>query len=106
MDGTMAGLTPSLNQYRGRHIRYWKVLIVPVEKLAPGVIGKIQVGAEPGDSAQVSVPAWAVPVAAGTVPNAPVALGPDPPEVLFEQPARTSAPATAQAASILRALRG
>ena len=48
MDGTTTGLTPLPYQYSGRHISYWKVLIVVTEKLAPGVTGKIQVGAEPG----------------------------------------------------------
>jgi hypothetical protein len=42
-----------------------------VEKLAPGVTGKIQVGADPGGNAQVSVPACGVPLAGGTEPNAP-----------------------------------
>src|SRR5438270_6072384 len=71
MDGTTTGRTPLPYQYSGRHIRYWKVLIVPVEKLAPGVTGKIQVGAVPGASAQVIVPACGVPLAGGTEPYAP-----------------------------------
>ena len=31
IDGTTTGRTPLPYQYSGRHIRYWKVLIVPVE---------------------------------------------------------------------------
>ena len=71
MDGTITGLTPLPNQYSGRHISNWKLLVSVVDRLAPGVTGKIQVGADPGDSAQVIVPACGVPLAAGTEPNAP-----------------------------------
>src|SRR5262252_5648458 len=99
MDGTATGWTPLPYQYSGRHIRYWKVLIVPVEKLAPGVTGKIQVGAVPGDSAQVSVPACAVPLAAGTSPNAPDVVFTDPLGAALEQAARPMAAATAPTAS-------
>src|SRR5690348_511297 len=99
MDGTTTGRTPLPYQYSGRHIRYWKVLIVPVEKSAPGVTGKIQVGAVPGDSAQVSVPACGVPVATGTEPNAPVAEAPEPLGAALEQAARPTAPSMAQQAS-------
>ena len=88
-------------QYSGRHIRYWKVLIVPVEKLAPGVTGKIQVGAVPGDSAQVSVPACAVPVAAGTSPNAPDVEDTDPLGAALLQAAKPRAAATEATASIV-----
>src|SRR6516225_10786598 len=99
MAGTATGWTPLPYQYSGRHIRYWKVLIVPVEKFAPGVTGKIQVGAVPGDSAQVSVPACAVPVAAGTSPNAPDVEDTDPLGWALEQAARPMAAATAPTAS-------
>src|SRR5690348_15526916 len=99
MDGTATGWTPLPYQYSGRHIRYWKVLIVPVEKLAPGVTGKIQVGAVPGDSAQVSVPACAVPVADGTEPNAPDTELTDPLELALLHAARPVAAATAHTAS-------
>jgi hypothetical protein len=74
---------------------------VPVEKLAPGVTGKIQVGAVPGDSAQVSVPACAVPVAAGTSPNAPDVVDTDPLEGALLQAARPMAAATEATASIV-----
>src|SRR6516225_11451271 len=96
MDGTTTGRTPLPYQNSGRHIKYWKVLIVPVEKLAPGVTGKIQVGAVPGASAQVSVPACGVPLAGGTEPNAPDTLETDPLEPALLQAARPRA--TAQAA--------
>src|SRR5690348_16097521 len=99
MDGTTTGRTPLPYQYNGRHIRYWKVLIVPVEKLAPGVTGKIQVGAVPGASAQVSVPACGVPLAAGTEPNAPVVEATDPLEGALLQAVRPTAAATAPTAS-------
>ena len=67
------------------------------ELLAPGVTGKIQVGAEPGDSATVIVPTCGVPLAGGTVPNAPEM---DPVLVLLlAQEARTIAPATTNTAS-------
>src|SRR5689334_3928720 len=99
MDGTTTGRTPLPYQYSGRHIRYWKVLIVPVEKSAPGVTGKIQVGADPGDSAQVSVPACGVPLAAGTEPNAPVVEVTVPLEGALLQAARPVATAMAHAVS-------
>src|SRR5215471_14075874 len=101
MDGTATGCTPLPYQYSGRHIRYWKVLIVPVEKLAPGVTGKIQVGAVPGDSAQVSVPACAVPLAGGTEPNAPDTEFTDPLELALEQAASPAAAVTAHTASAM-----
>src|SRR6516162_10041812 len=99
MAGTVTGCTPLPYQYSGRHIRYWKVLIVPVEKLAPGVTGKIQVGAVPGDSAQVSVPACALPLAGGTAPNAPDTEFTDPLELALLQAPRPVAAATAHIAS-------
>src|SRR5215472_12579451 len=99
MDGTTTGRTPSPYQYSGRHIRYWNVLIVPVEKLAPGVTGRIQVGAVPGASAQVSVPTCGVPLAGGAEPNAPVVPDTEPPELALEQAARPIAQATAHATS-------
>src|SRR5215471_16035349 len=99
MDGTTTGRTPLPYQYSGRHIKYWKVLIVPVEKLAPGVTGKLQVCAVPGDSAQVSVPACAVPLAAGTEPNAPDVPGTEPLEAALLQAARPMAATTPQTAS-------
>src|SRR5580700_10276249 len=103
MDGTTVGLTPLPYQYSGRHISYWKLLVSVVDRLAPGVTGKIQVGADPGDSAQVIVPATGVPLAAGTVPNAPVELVIPPPELALLQAARPMATATAHtAASIAR----
>src|SRR5215831_10712053 len=101
MDGASTGWTPLPYQYSGRHIRYWKVLIVPVEKLAPGVTGKIQVGAVPGDSAQVSVPACGVPLAAGTSPNAPDVVFTDPLGAALLQAARPMAAATEATASIV-----
>jgi hypothetical protein len=67
--------------------------------LAPGVTGKIQVGADPGDSAQVSVPACGVPLAAGTDPNAPVVVVTEPLGAALEQAARPMAAATAPTAS-------
>ena len=72
---------------------------MPVEKFAPGVTGKIQVGAVPGASAQVSVPACGVPLADGTAPNAPVVPGTEPLELALEQAARPMAATTAHAAS-------
>src|ERR1700730_4392104 len=95
MDGTTTGLTPLPYQYSGRHISNWKLLVSVVEKSAPGVTGKIQVGAEPGARAQVSVPACGVPLAAGTVPNAPVVEETDPLGAALEQAARPTAPSTA-----------
>jgi hypothetical protein len=88
-------------QYSGRHISYWKLLVSVVDRLAPGVTGKIQVGAEPGDSAQVIVPACAVPLAGGTEPNAPDAEVTDPVEAALLQAARPVATATAHAASAI-----
>jgi hypothetical protein len=99
MDGTSVGLTPLPYQYSGRHISYWKLLVVVTEKSAPGVTGKIQVGDAPGDSAQVSVPACAVPLAAGTVPNAPDVEVTEPLGAALLQAARPVAAATAHAAS-------
>src|SRR6516162_4519117 len=99
MDGTRTGLTPLPYQYSGRHISNWKLSIVVTVKLAPGVTGKIQVGAEPGDCAQVSVPACGVPLAAGTVPNAPVVEVTEPLGAALEQAARPMAAATAPTAS-------
>ena len=72
-------------------------------KSAPGTIGKIQVGAEPGGSAQVIVPPVGVPLAAGTEPNAPDVELIDPlPELLVEQAAspRAAAAAAANTASV------
>ncbi len=92
-------MTPSPYQYSGRHISYWKLLVVVVEKLAPGVTGKIQVGAEPGASAQVTVPACGVPLAGGTEPNAPDALDTDPLGAALLQAARPMAATTAHTAS-------
>src|SRR6516165_9952376 len=99
MDGTRTGLTPLPYQYSGRHISNWKLSIVVTAKFAPGVTGKIQVGADPGDCAQVSVPACAVPVAAGTSPNAPVVEATEPLGAALEQAARPMAAATAPTAS-------
>src|SRR5579859_5682730 len=99
MDGTTTGRTPLPYQYSGRHIKYWKVLIVPVEKLAAGVTGRIQVGAVPGASAQVSVPACGVPLAGGAEPNAPVVPDTEPLELALEQAARPVAATRAHDAS-------
>src|ERR1700733_8357424 len=85
IDGGWLGVTPLVNQYSGRHISHSKSSVVYTVSSAPGTIGKIQVGALPGGRAQVTVPAWGVPLAAGTEPNAPVALDTDPPEVLLAQ---------------------
>src|SRR6202042_1464545 len=63
----------------------------------------IQVGAEPGGSAQVIVPATALPLASGTEPNAPVDEETDPPEPPAEQAARPRAAATATEAHSVRA---
>ena len=90
IDGTTTGLTPLPYQYSGRHISNWKLLVVVVEKLAPGVTGKIQVGVEPGASAQVTVPACGVPLAGGTEPNAPDAVDTDPLGAALLQAARPS----------------
>ena len=71
-------------------------------KSAPGTIGRIQVGAEPGDSAQVIVPACAVPLAAGTEPNPPDVEETELLELLpWLQAARPSAPTTAHTASFI-----
>ena len=70
--------------------------------MAPGVTGKIQVGAEPGASAQVSVPACGVPLADGTEPNAPDAPETDPLELLLLQAARPMPPTTAHTASAVQ----
>ena len=67
--------------------------------MAPGVTGKIQVGAEPGASAQVIVPACGVPLAGGTEPNAPDALDTDPLGLALLQAARPMAATTAHTAS-------
>jgi hypothetical protein len=72
---------------------------VVIEESAPGVTGKIQVGAVPGDSAQVIVPACGVPLAGGTEPNAPVGVFTDPLEGAVPQAARPMAAATAPTAS-------
>ena len=72
-----------------------------VERLAPGVTGKIQVGAEPGDSAQVIVPACGVPLAGGTAPNAPDAEVTEPLGAALLQAARPMAAATAHTAAML-----
>jgi hypothetical protein len=70
---------------------------------ADGTTGKIHVGAVPGASAQVIVPACAVPLAAGTEPNPPDVLETDPLELLllWLQAARPRAPTTAHAASFI-----
>jgi len=85
-------------QYSGRHICQPKSSMVVVVASAPGVTGKIQVGAVPGASAQVMVPTCGVPLAAGTEPNPPVELAADPLGVLLAQAARPRAAAIAQAA--------
>src|SRR6516162_1697138 len=100
MDGTMVGATPLGYQYSGRQNSAWKSKRVPPVVSAPGVTGKIQVGAAPGDSAQVSVPACAVPVAGGTAPNAPAAEVTDPLELALLQAATPMAAATAHTASV------
>src|SRR6516162_4364626 len=83
----MPGRTPLPNQYSGRHISHWKMNNVYVDRSAPGVTGKIQFGADPGASAQVIVPACAVPLADGTEPNAPDVVFTDPLEgVLLQAP--------------------
>src|SRR5580692_8235411 len=101
MDGTTVGLTPLPYQYSGRHISYWKLLVSVVDRLAPGVTGKIQVGAEPGDSAQVIVPACAVPLAGGTAPNAPDVEVTEPVEAALLQAVRPMAAATAHTVRIV-----
>jgi len=58
-------------QYSGRQDSAWRSRRFPLVVSALGVTGKIQVGAAPGDSAQVIVPPWGVPLAGGTAPNAP-----------------------------------
>jgi hypothetical protein len=70
---------------------------------ADGTTGNIQVGAVPGASAQVIVPACGVPLAAGTEPNPPDVLETDPLELLllWLQAARPRAPATAHTASFI-----
>ena len=67
---------------------------------ALGVTGKIQVGAAPGDSAQVIVPAWGVPLAGGTAPNAPDMEVTDPMELALLQAARPMAATTAHTGSV------
>src|SRR5262249_26274338 len=63
---------------------------------AEGSTGKIQVGAVPGASAQVIVPACGVPLAAGTEPNPPDVEETELLELLpWLQAARPRAPATA-----------
>jgi hypothetical protein len=63
------------------------------------MIGIIQVGEEPGGSAQVIVPATAFPLAAGTEPNTPVDELTDPLEPPPAQAARPMAAAVAAAAT-------
>jgi hypothetical protein len=99
---SILGLTPLWVQYSGRHDSYEKELVLYTVKSAPGTIGMIQVGAEPGGSAQVIVPATALPLAAGTEPKAPVDEETDPPEPP-EQAARPRAVATATEAHSARA---
>src|SRR5580658_6346199 len=70
--GVWVGSTPLPNQYSGRHICSSKKLMSLSESAADVTSGKIQVGAVPGASAQVTVPACCGPVAAaGMEPNAP-----------------------------------
>src|SRR6516165_7280124 len=95
----MTGRTPLPNQYSGRHISHWKMNNVYVDRLAPGVTGKIQFGADPGASAQVIVPACAVPLADGTEPNAPDVVFTDPLEGVLLQAATPVARTAAHAAS-------
>ncbi len=102
IDGVSVGLTPLVYQYRGRHISYWKSLATVTEPSAAGVTGKIQFGAEPGGSAQVMVPACAVPLAVGTEPNAPDGVVTEPLELLlWLQAARPRAAAMAPTASFV-----
>src|SRR5215471_9466942 len=100
MDGTMAGATPLGYQYSGRQNSAWKSKRVPPVVSALGVTGKIQVGAEPGDSAQVIVPAWGVPLAGGTEPSAPEVEVTGPLELALLQAARPMAATTAHTAIV------
>ena len=87
-------------QYSGRQDSPWKSRRVPSVVSALGVTGKIQVGALPGDSAQVIVPAWGLPVADGTEPNAPDVEVTDPLGLGLLQAARPMAAITAHSVSI------
>src|SRR6516165_1630433 len=100
MDGTIVGATPLGYQYSGRQDSSWKSRRVPPVVSALGVTGKIQVGAPPGDSAQVIVPAWGVPLAGGTAPNAPDVDVTDPMELALLQAARPMAATTAHTGSV------
>src|SRR6516162_967319 len=100
MDGTTVGATPLGYQYSGRQNSDWKSNRVPAVESALGVTGKIQVGAPPGDSAQVIVPAWGLPLAGGTAPNAPDVEVTDPLGLALEQAARPMAATTAHTASV------
>src|SRR5215475_15303738 len=102
IDGVSIGWTPLVNQYSGRHISYSKSLVEYTVPAADGTTGKIQVGAVPGDSAQVIVPACGVPLAAGTEPNPPDVEETDPLELLlWLQAARLTAPTAAHTASFI-----
>jgi hypothetical protein len=72
---------------------------VYTELLAPGVTGKIQVGAVPGAKAHVMVPACGVPDSAGIEPNDPFGLTPVLLVLAVPQAASTVAPTAASAAS-------
>jgi len=100
MDGTIVGLTPFGYQYSDRQNSSWKSKRVPPVESALGVTGKIQVGAAPGGSAQVIVPAWGVPLAGGTEPNAPEVEVTGPLELALLQAARPMAAARAHTASV------
>src|SRR5579871_1513194 len=101
MDDTTVGATPLGYQYSGRQDSAWKSKRVPAVVSVLGVTGKIQVGAAPGDSAQVIVPTLGVPLAGGTAPNAPDVEVTDPLLGLAsEQAARPMVATTAHTASV------
>src|ERR1700749_4729201 len=64
MAGSSLGATPLVNQYSGRYSCSANSGSSYTEYAEPGMIGKIQVGAELGGPATVIVPACSAPVAA------------------------------------------
>src|SRR5580658_2884589 len=88
--GSSAGATPLTYQYSGRHSSQENWVVSLTEYAAEVVMGRIQVGAVPGGSAQVMVPAcWAPVAAAGSVPNPPPAPVAGLPPLLCPQAAST-----------------
>src|SRR5487761_198503 len=75
MAGVSVGATPLLYQYSGRHISCSNWVVSFTLKAAALTRGRIQVGAVPGASAQVTVPGCCGPAAAGGIlPTPPARL--------------------------------